>query len=366
MRSVLLLSFCLVCILTSSAEAITWPTSHPPDAIHAHLRKGYGSAADEYNAYFWWADGFLWQEVDPVTESAFICGGDLKQNGKIKYYFLRTAIGGRVDENYFCGELAERRIFYIDASLDGGPVSYLGTTIMHDGFSDAYDASIYIPNSSAPPYETSKLTITAIGSGKITGNIYSCDSNKQCIFSVKKGESVGINGIPDDGYLIGEWSGACSGNNQYCFFTMSGDKEAKISFKPVPKSVDPWIAPEDLTPYESSGIQKELYLSKVGLGIVRSQMDWIYCGTRCSASFNKNQRITLTATPAPGWIFKKWKGACSNAKPVCNVKLNQKKKVKAVFIENPLNNLPGCGDVCSCARDLSPILGPGIIPIGCK
>lgn len=365
MRSVLLLSFCLVGIFTSSAEALTWPTSHPSDAIYARLKQGYGDNADIYDSYFWWADGYLWQEVIPVSKSAFVCGGDLKQDGIEKHYILRTDFGENIRDTYLCGEISEKRIFYLHAAADGGPVSYKDTIIIHDGYSSAYDASIYIPNGSIPPYETYSLKLTVVDNGNITG-YRECDKNNTCNYRIRKDANVGINAIPEEGYSFLSWSGTCSGANQYCFFKMDGDKEARATFKAIPKSENPWIAPEDLTPYEPSGIQKNLYLSKVGLGIVRSQMDWIYCGTRCSASFNKNQRITLTATPAPGWIFKKWKGACSNAKPVCNVKLNQRKKVKAVFIENPLNNLPGCGDVCSCARDLSPILGPGIVPIGCK
>ena len=354
---------------TLQAEDLVWPTTHPQDAVYAQLRKGYGDGADVYDAYFWWQDNYLWQEVIPITKSPFICGGDLKQNGVDKYYFLRTSFGS-LESSYHCGDLSERKIFYISTGVDSGLYSYFDTYIIHDGFSSAYDASIYIPSSTEPPYtppiDTYKLNLTVSGSGRITGPLYNCDANKTCSYAVEKGTYVGINGIPDEGYNLLEWSGQCKGTNQYCFFKMDGDKDATVKFKAIPKEVDPWIAPEDLTPYEHSGIQKELTVTKVGLGIVRSQSDWIYCGDRCNDTFNKGQRVVLTATPAPGWILKKWNGACTGSKLVCSVKLNQRKKVKAVFIENPLNNLPGCGDICNCARNLAPILGPGIVPIGCR
>jgi len=47
-------------------------------------------------------------------------------------------------------------------------------------------------------------------------------------------------------------------------------------------------------------------ISKVGNGTVTSAPAGINCGATCSAEFDENEVITLTATPDAGWHFIRW------------------------------------------------------------
>src|SRR5206468_6222361 len=58
-----------------------------------------------------------------------------------------------------------------------------------------------------------------------------------------------------------------------------------------------------------------------GSGTVTSSPPGIDCGATCSASYNQNTPVTLTAAPATGSIFESWNsGDCSGVGP-CPVTL---------------------------------------------
>jgi streptogramin lyase len=56
-----------------------------------------------------------------------------------------------------------------------------------------------------------------------------------------------------------------------------------------------------------------LLVSTAGSGTVTSSPAGIDCGTSCSSSFAAGQNVSLTATPASGWNFVGWGGACSGS-----------------------------------------------------
>jgi Divergent InlB B-repeat domain len=66
-----------------------------------------------------------------------------------------------------------------------------------------------------------------------------------------------------------------------------------------------------------------------GTGAVSSSPAGINCGTTCTANFNQNASVTLTAAPAAGSSFVSWGGACSGA--TCTVTMNAAKSVTATF-----------------------------------
>lgn len=68
-------------------------------------------------------------------------------------------------------------------------------------------------------------------------------------------------------------------------------------------------------------------------GSIKSNLAGIDCGLVCSAAFPVNTTITLTASPASGFSFIGWSGACSVAiGNTCQVKLNEAKNVSANFV----------------------------------
>jgi hypothetical protein len=71
------------------------------------------------------------------------------------------------------------------------------------------------------------------------------------------------------------------------------------------------------------------------VGTVMSDDAGITCTTSCSTTshgYNKRSVITLTATPAAGYRFGYWDGACSGTSPTCAVTLGDLNEVEAVFV----------------------------------
>jgi uncharacterized repeat protein (TIGR02543 family) len=65
-------------------------------------------------------------------------------------------------------------------------------------------------------------------------------------------------------------------------------------------------------------------------GKVKSSPSGIDCGSTCSASFNAGTPVTLTATPASGWTFQGWGGACTGT-GTCSLTMNSDQSLTANF-----------------------------------
>jgi uncharacterized repeat protein (TIGR02543 family) len=73
-----------------------------------------------------------------------------------------------------------------------------------------------------------------------------------------------------------------------------------------------------------------------GPGTLTSNPTGISCGSDCSESYASGTRVTLTATPATGYAFIGWSGACSGTATTCTVTMDAAKTVKAGFTaQNP-------------------------------
>jgi hypothetical protein len=67
-----------------------------------------------------------------------------------------------------------------------------------------------------------------------------------------------------------------------------------------------------------------------GSGTISSNPPGISCGTTCSASFNYNTAVTLTAAASTGSTFTGWGGACSGT-GTCMVTMDAAKSVATTF-----------------------------------
>jgi hypothetical protein len=73
-----------------------------------------------------------------------------------------------------------------------------------------------------------------------------------------------------------------------------------------------------------------LSVSITGSGRVKSRGAGIDCTSSCSQRFREKTLVTLDATPAEGWIFTGWSGACTGT-DVCSVTMESEKAVTATF-----------------------------------
>ncbi|MFZ4702284.1 MAG: InlB B-repeat-containing protein, partial [Candidatus Methylumidiphilus sp.] len=97
--------------------------------------------------------------------------------------------------------------------------------------------------------------------------------------------------------------------------------QASVCFDPSGIAIGP---ANIATPYA-------LNITNNGNGTITSNPVGINCGATCSANFNQGTSVTLTATPATGYAFSTWSGACSGTGASCVVTMNSAQSVTATF-----------------------------------
>jgi hypothetical protein len=75
-----------------------------------------------------------------------------------------------------------------------------------------------------------------------------------------------------------------------------------------------------------------LTVSRSGRGRVRSRPAGIACGLDCTATFVSRGDVTLTAIPAEGYAFVRWRGACAGTSPTCTVRIRHPRTASARFV----------------------------------
>jgi hypothetical protein len=163
-----------------------------------------------------------------------------------------------------------------------------------------------------PPGQFS-LTVQRNGSG--AGTVTSTDSQiscgSTCTHDYPSGTPVSLNAAAAGGSRFGNWSGGCSGSGA-CNVTMSQDRTVTATF----------VA------------QHQLTVSTTGSGTVTSSPVGISCPTDCDQLYDQGNTVTLTPTPAAGWSFAGWGGACAGTGG-CVVTMNAAQSVTATFTQNP-------------------------------
>ena len=103
------------------------------------------------------------------------------------------------------------------------------------------------------------------------------------------------------------------------------------------------------TVFKLSVSHSTLTVSTSGNGVVTSTDGFINCPGTCSHPYLDNTPVTLNATPATGWAFTGWGGACSGTGS-CNVTMTQNTNVSAAFYQLPVTltvSVVGNGSVTS-------------------
>lgn len=147
-----------------------------------------------------------------------------------------------------------------------------------------------------------------------------------CTATYAQGTSVTLTATPAAGFKFNGWSGDCSGTGT-CVVQMSAARNVSANF--VPNIV-------------TFGL--DVSIGGSGNGSITSSPTGITCswtasatsGT-CSAQFNQNTNVVLTAAPAAGSNFGGWGGACgaSGTSLTCTVSMSQARTVTALFAPVP-------------------------------
>jgi len=165
-------------------------------------------------------------------------------------------------------------------------------------------------SSSSFPTGSVQLSVQATGAGTITSSPSGINCGQTCTASFSSGTQVTLTATPAANNYFGGWSGICSGTST-CTVTLTQSASVTASF-----SASPALS---------------VSMSGTGQGSVSSNPAGINCGTTCTAVFDINTPVTLTATAASNSTFAGWGGACIGTNSVCTMTLSQSQKVSATF-----------------------------------
>jgi len=172
------------------------------------------------------------------------------------------------------------------------------------------------PNGDVTTRQTT-LRITTIGEGLVRGAGSDCRGT--CTARTPIGNPLRLQAIPDPGGTFVGWTGACNGTGA-CQVPMNGETAVTANFKRDPPP---------------PGFH-HLTVIADGSGRLISTPAGLDCdSTTCSADFTDGAVVTLSATPAPGFVFDGWTvGPCTGAAG-CAITLRTDTQVTAKFSTHP-------------------------------
>ena len=154
------------------------------------------------------------------------------------------------------------------------------------------------------------LTVSTSGEGTVTSSDGFINCPGTCTHNYLENTQVTLNATPSSGWAFMGWGGACSGTGS-CQVTMTQNTNVSATFYQLPVT---------------------LTVSVAGDGTVTSTDGFINCPGTCQHTYNPNTPVTLNATPASGWAFSGWTGACSGV-GTCSIVMTTNLAVTGVFVE---------------------------------
>lgn len=165
------------------------------------------------------------------------------------------------------------------------------------------------------------LTVAKTGSGTVTSSPPGINCGATCSAQFVSGTSVTLTATPAAGYSFGSWLGDCTGGAG-CSVILDQARSVTARFRPI------------------------LSVTRIGPGSVSSSPAGILCEPSCSASFDLNSSVTLTATPDTGYVFQEWSGGCTGSGS-CVLTMDGPKSVSARFGPRLTVTTVGLGTVTS-------------------
>lgn len=131
-----------------------------------------------------------------------------------------------------------------------------------------------------------------------------------CGFNVTQGTAATLQATPNAGYRFAGWSGACAGAEPVCTVTVEDDVSVGAQFVKTVAVSAQWTG---------SGT-----LAAAGQAPCTAACDW---------HPDVGAELALTATPAEGWRFSGWGGACAGGEARCVMKVESDQPVTATFVQ---------------------------------
>ena len=159
--------------------------------------------------------------------------------------------------------------------------------------------------------------------GTVAGGGITCGAGgSTCQVTFQGMTSVTLTATPASGYAFTSWGGGCSGTATSATVQVDGTKTCSATFTAVQ------TYQLNVSPTPAGGTVS-------GGGIT--------CGTggaTCQANYGSPTQVTLTATPAAGYTFTSWGGACSGTSQTAVVQVDAIKTCSATFAQGPVNGPP--------------------------
>jgi phospholipase C len=148
---------------------------------------------------------------------------------------------------------------------------------------------------------TTSGTVTSTPAGiNCTGSTSGSDNSGQCVATFATGTQVTLVATAATGYAFTAWSGGgCSGTGN-CVVTLNSAMTVTPTFTAA-------------TTYPLTVV-----LQPANSGTVTGTSG-INCPGTCTANFPSGTPVTLTETPATGYVFMGWSGGCSGTGTTCSV-----------------------------------------------
>jgi hypothetical protein len=158
------------------------------------------------------------------------------------------------------------------------------------------------------------LTLAATGVGASVqvsppGRLLNC-KNGACTYAYPSGTVVSLNATSNvSGATFARWLGGCGGGAATCSLPIVGRRAVTARFTPIRIYAD----------------------EPTGQGSVTPSPPGPPCGPNCW-TYPYGSVVTLTASPAAGWFFRRWYGVCANvAGPSCRMKANSNRLASPAF-----------------------------------
>jgi hypothetical protein len=191
----------------------------------------------------------------------------------------------------------------------------LETKLLDPGRDDYYGHSARFSDSQDSPWLVQldrqvQLPLTISGPGSVSADVPGLECGQSCTTTWNAATELELTAAPRPGFKLARWGGACAGGGS-CSVAVAPGATVSALFAPV---------------------VFRLSVSVAGRGTVRSSRSGITCRPRCSATFPSYTPLRLTATPAKGWRFRSWSGACRGSNRSCTVPMTAATRARAVFV----------------------------------